>query len=93
MEANPMTVALVSFIGTILVCLLSLLIAMVVNLKKDSDGKYKMQDEKMDKIQERLTQVVLIDKYDVDKREMTIKINDQEKRIYKLEIKVIGDEV
>jgi hypothetical protein len=93
MEASPVTVALISFIGTILVCLLSLLIAMVVSLKKDFDGKCKMLDEKMDKIQERLSHVVLIDKYDIDKREITLQLNDQEKRIIKLEIQVLTDEV
>jgi hypothetical protein len=95
METNPMAIALVSIIGTILVLLLSLLITMIVNLKRDVDRRDVALNDKIDKIRDRLSEVVLVDNYLDDKKEICLQVKDQEKRIIKLEIqvKVAKDEV
>jgi hypothetical protein len=92
MEANPIAVALISVVGAFIVFLLSLLITMIVQLKKDVDSRDDILNGKIDKIQERLLHVVLIDSYVVDQREVTIQLRDQEKRIIRLEFKIKVDD-
>ena len=80
--------ALVGIIGGILVCLLGLLISMVVGLKKDLDRSNVNLGDKIDKIQERLSHMVLVEDYKEDKKEVCIKLDEHGERILVLEISV-----
>jgi hypothetical protein len=88
MELNPMAVALVSIIGTIIVLLISLLLAMVKGLKDDVVSRDKAMTDKIEAIALRLTHMVLAEDYKEDKKEVTLKLDDHGDRILTLEIRV-----
>jgi hypothetical protein len=88
METNPMAVALISIIGTILVVLLGLLITMLRSLKVDLDTRCDALYSKIDAITERLTHMVLSEDYREDKREITLKLDEHGDRLLVLEIRV-----
>ena len=88
MDSNPVAIALIGVIGGIIVCLLSLLIAMIVGLKRDTETRYSSLDTKIEAIQIRLTHMVLVEDYKADKKEVTLKIDEHGDRILVLEIRV-----
>jgi L-cysteine desulfidase len=88
METNPMAIALVGVIGGILVCMIGLLIAMVVGLKKDIENRDNVIFNKITAIQDRLIHMVLAEDYKGDKKEIELKLDEHGDRILTLEIKV-----
>jgi Na+-translocating ferredoxin:NAD+ oxidoreductase RnfG subunit len=88
MEANPMAIALVGVIGGLLIGMISLLIAMVVGLKRDYVGTSEKLFTLIAEIQQRLTHMVLYEDYKDDKKEITLKLDEHGDRILRLEIYV-----
>jgi Na+-translocating ferredoxin:NAD+ oxidoreductase RnfG subunit len=88
MEANPMAIALVGVIGGLLIGMISLLIAMVVGLKRDYVGTSEKLFALIAEIQQRLTHMVLSEDYKDDRKEITLKLDEHGDRILRLEIKV-----
>jgi hypothetical protein len=93
MEVTPMAIVLISIIGTLIVAMISLLIAMVVGLKKDSQKTSETLFLQIGKIQERLSHMVLSEDYRGDKKEIDLKLDEHGDRILRLEIHVKAPEV
>lgn len=87
-DPSPMAIALIGVIGGILICMISLLIAMVVGLKKDVEGNYTTTNRKIDAITDRLLHMVLTEDYKSDKKMVDLKLDEHGDRILTLEIRV-----
>ena len=93
MEASPLAIALIGVIGGLLIAMLSLLIAMIVGLKKDMATTYSKVCRELEEIKKTLSRAVLIETYSVDKHKIEGELGVHKEKIIRLEIKVFPDKV
>ena len=86
-----MVEALIGLVGGILGCMLVLLIGMVNASSKEQRSNYKDMTTKIEAIQERLTHMVLIETYTIEKNRIEIKLDDHNNRILQLEFRIKED--
>jgi hypothetical protein len=90
MEVSPLAIALISILGSILVCMLGLLITMVFGVRKDLETRTEKIYCEIKNLRERLALMVLSEDYKDDKQKIDVRLDEHGNKILRLEIKVIN---
>ena len=86
MEASSMTITLISILGSVLICMISLLISMLFRIKKCLEQRTEKIYEEIKSIRQRLGEMLPIDDYREDKAKVDSKLDEHSQKILRLEM-------